>query len=166
MLRLAMTCAIAACAAPVARAPATPSPDPQAWTTLQRELAGRWIATTGDAQVPVEFKMMANRTVVLELFGAHGGKTVTTYHQDGTGVVATHYCAQGNQPRLRLRGGDGDKLVFALADATGQDAASPCSSSSRSSRSRRAGSSGSRCIARPTGSSPHDSGATRPPLIG
>ena len=121
MLRLVMTCAIAACATPVTRAPIAP-PDPRAWTTLQRELAGRWIATTGDAQVPVEFRLMANQTVVLELFGGNGGKTVTTYHQDGAGVLATHYCAQGNQPRLRLRGGDGDKLVFVLADATGQDA--------------------------------------------
>lgn len=111
---------VCACSAP-ARAPSATA-DPHAWETLQREVAGRWIATTGDAQVPVEFKMMANDTVVLELFGANGGKTVTTYHQDAGGLIATHYCAQGNQPRLRLRGTGGGKLVFQLADATGQDA--------------------------------------------
>ena len=45
--------------------------------------------------------------------------TQTVFHLDGDRLLATHYCAQGNQPRLRLRAGPGsDVLVFEFLDAT------------------------------------------------
>ena len=43
---------------------------------------------------------------------------VTVYHPDGDGVLATHYCSVGNQPRMRSGPGSGDKLVFDFVDAT------------------------------------------------
>jgi hypothetical protein len=90
-----------------------------AWSTLQRSLPGRWIATTEGASVPVEFCEIAGGSVVLEMFGRAGHQTATTYHADGAGLVATHYCAQGNQPRLRARHGDAHHVVLVMSDATG-----------------------------------------------
>jgi hypothetical protein len=41
------------------------------------------------------------------------------FHPDGERLLATHYCAQGNQPRLRLRTAPAsDALVFEFLDAT------------------------------------------------
>jgi hypothetical protein len=71
--------------------------------------------------VPVRFQVISGGSVVLETFGRPGRETATVYHLDGGSLVATHYCAQGNQPRLRLRDGDPRHLRFALADVTGQD---------------------------------------------
>jgi hypothetical protein len=40
------------------------------------------------------------------------------YHLDGDGVIATHYCAMGNQPRMRCTGATGNSLPFAPLDCT------------------------------------------------
>jgi hypothetical protein len=93
-----------------------------AWEAIGKKLPGRWIATTDGATVPVEFRYVARESVLLETFGNPGRETVTTYHADGNGMVATHYCAQGNQPRLRMQSGDARHPHLALADVTGQDA--------------------------------------------
>ena len=116
-----MLCACSA-AAPVR----TANPHgPQAWEALGKRLPGRWIATTEGATVPVEFRFVSRQSVLLETFGNPGRETVTTYHADGAGLVATHYCGQGNQPRLRMRSGDAQHPQLALADVTGQDAGEP-----------------------------------------
>ena len=93
-----------------------------AWDTLARRLPGRWLAIAEGASVPVEFRFVARQSVLLETFGNPGRETVTTYHADGTGLVATHYCAQGNQPRLRMAASDAQHPQLALVDVTGQDA--------------------------------------------
>jgi hypothetical protein len=45
---------------------------------------------------------------------------VTVYHRDGTGLVATHYCSLGNQPRMRAAeaSADGKTIRFRFADIT------------------------------------------------
>ena len=96
-----------------------------AWSALQQRLPGSWIATTGDATVPVSFRVLSRESVILETFGRPGRETVTTYHLDGTGLVATHYCAQGNQPRLRMQSGDAQHPQLAMVDATGHDPGEP-----------------------------------------
>ena len=37
---------------------------------------------------------------------------------DGDALIATHYCAQGNQPRLKLTPGQGARIRFTFRDAT------------------------------------------------
>ncbi len=46
------------------------------------------------------------------------GDMVTVYHRDGTGLVATHYCSAGNQPRMRSAEADGKTISFRFADIT------------------------------------------------
>jgi len=45
--------------------------------------------------------------------------SMTVYHMDGATLVATHYCPQGNQPRLRYHPElSGQRLEFRFRDAT------------------------------------------------
>jgi hypothetical protein len=41
---------------------------------------------------------------------------------DGSDLMATHYCPQGNQPRLKMRRAAGRRFDFTFHDATGLDA--------------------------------------------
>jgi hypothetical protein len=57
--------------------------------------------------------------VLVESWEARGKPhSLTLYHRDGAALLATHYCPQGNQPRLALAGRDTDGLHFAFRDAT------------------------------------------------
>jgi len=44
---------------------------------------------------------------------------ITMFHMDGNNLMATHYCAAHNQPRMVLMtGGDPKRLVFKFKDGT------------------------------------------------
>jgi len=67
----------------------------------------------------LSFELTANNTVLVETW-LHKGKkhSLTMYHLDNENLVATHYCPQGNQPRLKLASSSADKLAFSFLDAT------------------------------------------------
>ena len=48
---------------------------------------------------------------------------INMYHLDGEDLMLTHYCAGGNQPRMRLdrEGSSADNLIFAFAGGTNLD---------------------------------------------
>ena len=49
---------------------------------------------------------------------------LTVYHGDKGGLVMTHYCAMGNQPRMRLKKSDNPKTFkFVFADGTSMKSA-------------------------------------------
>lgn len=84
-------------------------------------LVGSWKRAGSDGtQFRIEFELTANGTVLVERW-VHRGKShsLTLYHLDGATLMATHYCPQGNQPRLRMtRSGDRDRFSFEFHDAT------------------------------------------------
>jgi hypothetical protein len=43
---------------------------------------------------------------------------LTIFHPDGSSVIATHYCAEKNQPRLRLVSASARRLEFDFLDIT------------------------------------------------
>lgn len=51
---------------------------------------------------------------------ASAKETMTVFHRDRAGVIATHYCPQNNQPRLKLdeTAGNAQALAFTFKDAT------------------------------------------------
>ena len=110
---------VIACSRPPAAAPrvdATP-----AWTTLQ-SFAGTWAGVTDTgARVEITFRSISNGSALVETFGRPGRETMTLYHPDHRGLVATHYCGQGNAARLRVATVEGPRLVFAQTDVTDLD---------------------------------------------
>jgi hypothetical protein len=92
-----------------------------AWEKM-KTLVGAWEGHEGAQPVSVTYTLVSNGTSLMEsLTGDHDTNMVTMYAPDGEGVVATHYCAIGNQPRMRAAGpGDAvaKRVDFQFVDAT------------------------------------------------
>ena len=97
---------------------------PAVFARLRSGLAGSWklAAVTSPRQEAfrISFKEISRGSALVETFGDPAGSvTETIYHLDGVHLLATHYCAQGNQPRLRFVKDDPKTGVeFAFQDAT------------------------------------------------
>jgi hypothetical protein len=95
----------------------------RAWPALT-SMAGSWQRV--DAKTPeqqafrIKYHLISADSALVETFGNPAGRvTQTVYHRDGASIMATHYCAQGNQPRLRSTpGAAADELKFAFVDVT------------------------------------------------
>ncbi len=90
------------------------------WEDVQQHLQGQWTAPVdgGQRTIDVVYEPLSGGTIIAERFGTGPRQSLTVYHPDGDSVLATHYCPQGNQPRLRARRRKGDKLTFDFADVT------------------------------------------------
>jgi hypothetical protein len=68
----------------------------------------------------IQYKLISANTALVEVFGNPARQvTETIYHRDGERLLVTHYCAQGNQPRLKLRDGTPTgTLQFDFLDVT------------------------------------------------
>jgi len=69
-----------------------------------KSLEGEWkSANPGHPEGKVVYKVTAAGTTVMESLGiGTNHEMVTMYHLDGEEWKATHYCAAGNQPHLKL----------------------------------------------------------------
>lgn len=83
-------------------------------------LVGTWRpANDPEGALRIRFYLTAGGTVIVESWEARGRPhSLTLYHRDGQALLATHYCPQGNQPRLALAGLDAGGLHFTFRDAT------------------------------------------------
>ncbi|UKK85357.1 hypothetical protein L7H23_04405 [Sphingopyxis sp. BSN-002] len=122
---LSLVASVPAAAGEVAASPAVaPDRAAEAFGELA-SLAGVWrIADRPDSTLRIRFSLTAGGTVIVESWERAGQPhSLTLYHRDGASLVATHYCPQGNQPRLRLaREAVSGKPVFSFSDATDLDA--------------------------------------------
>ena len=84
-----------------------------------KSLAGQWQGVgKGMENSTTSFEIVANGSAIMErLAPGHASPMINMYHPDGDGVVMTHYCGAGNQPRMRCTK-DGSSLVFTLSDVT------------------------------------------------
>lgn len=118
-MRMWVFAVLTACGSP------KPIAHPQAqatWQAFARTLPGSWAGTTdGGATVAVSFRAISKGSALAETFGAPGRETMTLYHPDHGDIVATHYCGQGNAPRLRVTRVDGTRVVFRQVDVTDLD---------------------------------------------
>jgi hypothetical protein len=105
-------------------------PPPQ--TTPQFEtiksLAGTWVGTGemhGKTQpIKVSYRVTSGGTAVEEtLFPGTPHEMVSVYFLDGNNLMMTHYCALGNQPRMKMtqskKGKKGETISLQMVDATG-----------------------------------------------
>ena len=102
---------------------AAPVPAAASFDTLKR-LVGTWRRVDKPASpLRIRFYLTAGDTVLVEEWLRAGQPhSLTLYHRDGDTVIATHYCPQGNQPRLAsITANDATTLNFKFRDATDLD---------------------------------------------
>jgi hypothetical protein len=108
---------------------AAPGKQAQAQFEQLKKLAGTWTgkASHGDAahDATINYRVTAAGSAVEEtIFSGTDHEMVTMYHLDGNSLILTHYCALGNQPRMRSEpGSDPKKIVFRFLDGTNMNAA-------------------------------------------
>ncbi|HSB12304.1 MAG TPA: hypothetical protein VLM38_22645 [Blastocatellia bacterium] len=80
-----------------------------------KALVGEWEATSPEGKSRVTFQLISNGTALMET--VTNENMVSIYHPDGQALLMTHYCAVGNQPRMRaLPLSGGDAISFQLVD--------------------------------------------------
>lgn len=84
-------------------------------------LTGKW-QVREETSLRIVFESTARGSVIVERWML-GERThsLTIYHRDGERLIATHYCPQGNQPRLAATAAVDGEIRFAFVDATDLD---------------------------------------------
>ena len=85
-----------------------------------KSLVGTWRGAWSDGRsVGLTYRLSAGGTVVVENWALSPTReSLTLYHMDKGALLATHYCPQGNQPRLRLTDVAADRMSFVFRDVT------------------------------------------------
>jgi hypothetical protein len=90
-----------------------------------KSLVGEWfgVVDEGGKRMPVtaSYRLVSNGTALEEtLKTPEDMDMITMYVADGKNLAMTHYCAEGNQPRMRaaVPAGSVDRLEFHYVDAT------------------------------------------------
>jgi hypothetical protein len=99
---------------------ATPAQQAALFEPLTK-LEGEWttIDEKGQTVVASVFKTTAGGSAVREvMFPGTAQEMTNMYHLDGPDLVVTHYCAVGNQPRMRAKAGKPGVLAFTFDDVT------------------------------------------------
>jgi hypothetical protein len=106
----------------------TPAPAHPGLERLKK-LAGTWVAADESGkptdQVVSVIKVTAAGSAVQEtLFPGQPHEMVSIYHRDGADLVMTHYCALGNQPRMKADpNSPPNQIKWAFAGGTNFDPA-------------------------------------------
>jgi len=84
-----------------------------------KSLAGEWIdvtgTSTGKGKLAAVYRVTSGGSVVQEtVFPGTSHEMVSMYTVDGKDILMSHYCAMGNQPRMRAATGPGNELLFAF----------------------------------------------------
>ena len=85
------------------------------------KLTGSWSGTTASGKTHhVSYRTTAAGSVLVETWTLGAGReSMTLYALDGDRLLATHYCPQGNQPRLAYVGTDAQGgAQFRFVDGT------------------------------------------------
>ena len=104
----------------------TVKPAPAALERL-KALAGDWVAAedtemTKKGDLVARYAVTAGGSAVVEtVFPGKAHEMVTVYHADGSDLVLTHYCMEGNQPRMRAKNAQGPRFDFAYDGGTNID---------------------------------------------
>ena len=89
-----------------------------------KALVGTWVEQGSKSKnFYIEFELTAGESVLVEKWVyKESVHSMTVYHLDQDSLLATHYCPQGNQPRLvSLPSVRPDEVNFVFKDATNLD---------------------------------------------
>jgi hypothetical protein len=86
-----------------------------------RSWEGRWeVAET--PSLTIEFETFARGSAMVERWETQAGlHSMTVYHMEDDALIATHYCPQGNQPRLQSKTSSVGEIRFSFRDVTDLD---------------------------------------------
>lgn len=85
-----------------------------------KKLVGKWEGTFAGKPTKADFRLTGDGSALMQVL-AEGTRyeMVTMFHMDGSRLLATHYCAAHNQPRMAaVPGGDGKSIQFNYVDGT------------------------------------------------
>jgi hypothetical protein len=105
------------------------APPPNPGLDKLKKLAGTWVAADDKgqptAQIVSVFKVISAGSAVQEsIFPGTDHEMVSVYFKDGPDVAMTHYCALGNQPRMKADpASPPNQLRFKFAGGTNLDPA-------------------------------------------
>ena len=82
-------------------------PDNPAFNKMKSLVGGEWVLVDDEGnpteQVVLAYKVVSAGSVIQEsIFPGQWNEMETMWHMDGDDLVATHYCALGNQPRWKV----------------------------------------------------------------
>ncbi|QYJ06557.1 hypothetical protein [Qipengyuania flava] len=118
---LAALAAALAVAPPLAAQSAADNGPAEAFETIA-SWQGRWQVAETTA-LTIVFEVTARGSTIVERWETAAGLySMNVYHRDGDAVIATHYCPQGNQPRLEAHRVEDGTIRFAFRDVTDLDA--------------------------------------------
>jgi cyclopropane fatty-acyl-phospholipid synthase-like methyltransferase len=86
-----------------------------------KSLEGTWVMKDekGQEYIASVFKVSSSGSVVREImFPGSDHEMTNVYHMDGPTLVMTHYCAGGNQPRMRAVAGDPNTINLKFDSVT------------------------------------------------
>lgn len=98
-------------------------PQTPEWQRL-KTLVGNWEGTMEDSgksmPATVDVRMTGDGSAIMHVLGKDSPyEMVTMIHPDGKRLLATHYCAAHNQPRMALvPSGSADQVAFTFVDGT------------------------------------------------
>jgi hypothetical protein len=87
-----------------------------AWEKM-KTLIGTWDSKAGGPGASITYRLVSDGTALMETTHYGNIDMITMYAPDGDAIAMTHYCAGGNQPRLRAQGLAGDEVHFEFVDA-------------------------------------------------
>lgn len=125
--RTLMVAALAACASVAVAAPSTESGAASPAFERFKALAGEWVAAedgemSKKGDLVARYAVTAGGSALVEtVFPGSPHEMVTVYHADGPDLVLTHYCMEGNQPRMRARAAKGSRFDFEFDGGTNVD---------------------------------------------
>jgi len=122
--------AAAVAVAALSRTAAAGGIEPKAAFERLKSLEGTWQGSAGHGQpgqsATVTYRVASAGSVVQEtLFPGTPHEMISMYHLADGALVMTHYCAMGNQPRMKLdlAASTPERLVFAFDGGTNFDPA-------------------------------------------
>lgn len=90
-----------------------------------KALEGTWqVADREDHPLRIRFYPTARGATLVESWEVEGrSHSLTLYHRNGDKLLATHYCPQGNQPRMDMVPDADGAITFSFRDVTDYDPA-------------------------------------------
>jgi hypothetical protein len=89
-----------------------------------KSLTGSWEGKNSMGEpVEVSYRVTSGGSALISEIMGHGEDMISMFHLDGANrLILTHYCAVGNQPRMRASASpDGKSITFNFLDATNLD---------------------------------------------